>query len=216
MPALTVPSPSLQPLPAFSRIPGLILPSRAFSNCLTVVEFLQSYGKVLGFDPAKDVPSLCALQEGLLGVGDSAGEVQDLLVRLLQAALYDPGLPPYCQVSLPAVPFPGQVGDVCAREAPAAAGSGQGSPDLGGAALAAASCTLSLRLAGSWPLAALGALPRLSCCRGLGRSSRQPCLALPGTPLGSFPLRFLALVFPSAECWCPPLVFSPPGAPPVG
>ncbi|CAN0015748.1 unnamed protein product [Bubo scandiacus] len=86
-----------QPLPAFSRIPGLILPSRAFSNCLTVVEFLQSYGKVLGFDPAKDVPSLCALQEGLLGVGDSAGEVQDLLVRLLQAALYDPGLPPYCQ-----------------------------------------------------------------------------------------------------------------------
>ncbi|NXN51762.1 BAZ2A protein, partial [Rynchops niger] len=47
-----------QPLPAFSRIPGLVLPSRAFSNCLTVVEFLQSYGK---------------------------------------AALYDPGLPPYCQ-----------------------------------------------------------------------------------------------------------------------
>ncbi|XP_035426105.1 bromodomain adjacent to zinc finger domain protein 2A isoform X4 [Cygnus atratus] len=86
-----------QPLPAFSRIPGLVLPSCAFSNCLTVVEFLQSYGKVLGFDPAKDVPSLCTLQEGLLGLGDSAGEVQDLLVRLLQAALYDPGLPPYCQ-----------------------------------------------------------------------------------------------------------------------
>lgn len=75
------------------------MPSCAFSNCLTVVEFLQSYGKVLGFDPAKDVPSLCTLQEGLLGLGDSAGEVQDLLVRLLQAALYDPGLPPYCQVS---------------------------------------------------------------------------------------------------------------------
>ncbi|KAM6039080.1 LOW QUALITY PROTEIN: bromodomain adjacent to zinc finger domain protein 2A [Chlamydotis macqueenii] len=86
-----------QPLPAFSRIPGLVLPSRAFSHCLTVVEFLQSYGKVLGLDPAKDVPSLCALQEGLLGVGGSAGEVQDLLVRLLQAALCDPGLPPYCQ-----------------------------------------------------------------------------------------------------------------------
>ncbi|NXJ14642.1 BAZ2A protein, partial [Odontophorus gujanensis] len=47
-----------QPLPTFSRIPGLVLPSRAFSHCLTVVEFLQSYGK---------------------------------------AALYDPGLPPYCQ-----------------------------------------------------------------------------------------------------------------------
>ncbi|XP_031465884.1 bromodomain adjacent to zinc finger domain protein 2A isoform X2 [Phasianus colchicus] len=86
-----------QPLPTFSRIPGLVLPSRAFSHCLTVVEFLQSYGKVLGFDPSRDVPSLSTLQEGLLGVGGSAGAVQDLLVRLLQAALYDPGLPPYCQ-----------------------------------------------------------------------------------------------------------------------
>ncbi|KAK2516466.1 bromodomain adjacent to zinc finger domain protein 2A-like [Columba guinea] len=86
-----------QPLPAFSRIPGLVLPSRAFSHCLTVLEFLQSYGKVLGFDPARDVPSLCALQEGLLGGRDSAGELQDLLVRLLRAALCDPGLPPYCQ-----------------------------------------------------------------------------------------------------------------------
>ncbi|NWX20524.1 BAZ2A protein, partial [Aegotheles bennettii] len=56
--ALSIPSARPQPLPAFSRIPGLILPSHAFSNCLTVVEFLQSYGK---------------------------------------AALYDPGLPPYCQ-----------------------------------------------------------------------------------------------------------------------
>ncbi|OPJ69956.1 ATP synthase subunit beta, mitochondrial [Patagioenas fasciata monilis] len=88
-----------QPLPAFSRIPGLILPSRAFSHCLTVLEFLQSYGKVLGFDPARDVPSLCALQEGLLGGRDRAGELQDLLVRLLRAALCDPGLPPYCQAS---------------------------------------------------------------------------------------------------------------------
>uniref|UniRef100_A0A8C2SY60 Bromodomain adjacent to zinc finger domain 2A n=1 Tax=Coturnix japonica TaxID=93934 RepID=A0A8C2SY60_COTJA len=86
-----------QPLPTFSRIPGLVLPSRAFSHCLTVVEFLQSYGKVLGFEPSRDVPSLSTMQEGLLGVGGSAGAVQDLLVRLLQAALYDPGLPPYCQ-----------------------------------------------------------------------------------------------------------------------
>ncbi|XP_064494997.1 bromodomain adjacent to zinc finger domain protein 2A isoform X1 [Pseudopipra pipra] len=86
-----------QPLPAFSRIPGLVLPSRAFSDCLTVVEFLQSYGKVLGLDPTRDVPTLGALQEGLLGVGAGAGQLQDLLVRLLQAAIYDPGLPPYCQ-----------------------------------------------------------------------------------------------------------------------
>uniref|UniRef100_A0A8C0R767 Bromodomain adjacent to zinc finger domain protein 2A n=1 Tax=Canis lupus dingo TaxID=286419 RepID=A0A8C0R767_CANLU len=86
-----------QPLPDFSRIPGLVLPSGAFSDCLTIVEFLHSFGKVLGFDPAKDVPSLGVLQEGLLCQGDSLGEVQDLLVRLLKAALYDPGLPSYCQ-----------------------------------------------------------------------------------------------------------------------
>ncbi|XP_053413555.1 bromodomain adjacent to zinc finger domain protein 2A isoform X1 [Nycticebus coucang] len=86
-----------QPLPDFSRIPGLTLPSGAFSDCLTIVEFLHSFGKVLGFDPAKDVPSLGVLQEGLLCQGDSLGEVQDLLVRLLKAALCDPGLPSYCQ-----------------------------------------------------------------------------------------------------------------------
>nr|XP_017507428.1 bromodomain adjacent to zinc finger domain protein 2A isoform X1 [Manis javanica] len=89
--------PDHQPLPDFSRIPGLILPSGAFSDCLTIVEFLHSFGKVLGFDPAKDVPSLGVLQEGLLCQGNSLGEVQDLLVRLLKAALYDPGLPSYCQ-----------------------------------------------------------------------------------------------------------------------
>lgn len=101
--ALTPPPflPDPQPLPAFSRIPGLVLPSRAFSDCLTVVEFLQSYGKVLGLEPARDVPTLGALQEGLLGVAPGAGQLQDLLVRLLQAALCDPGLPPYCQVRPP-------------------------------------------------------------------------------------------------------------------
>ncbi|XP_054226854.1 bromodomain adjacent to zinc finger domain protein 2A isoform X27 [Homo sapiens] len=86
-----------QPLPDFSRVPGLTLPSGAFSDCLTIVEFLHSFGKVLGFDPAKDVPSLGVLQEGLLCQGDSLGEVQDLLVRLLKAALHDPGFPSYCQ-----------------------------------------------------------------------------------------------------------------------
>lgn len=96
--------PDPQPLPAFSRIPGLVLPSRAFSDCLTVVEFLQSYGKVLGLEPARDVPTLGALQEGLLGVAPGAGQLQDLLVRLLQAALCDPGLPPYCQVRPPSLP----------------------------------------------------------------------------------------------------------------
>lgn len=89
----------LQPLPDFTRIPGLTLSSRAFSDCLTIMEFLHSFGKVLGFDLTKDVPSLGVLQEGLLCQGDSLGKVQDLLVRLLKAALHDPGLPSHCQVS---------------------------------------------------------------------------------------------------------------------
>ncbi|XP_053561487.1 bromodomain adjacent to zinc finger domain protein 2A [Bombina bombina] len=86
-----------QPLPEFPCVPGVILPSDAFSDCLTTVEFLHTYGKVLGLDATKDVPSLYTLQEGLLNVGDSFGEVQDLLVKLLRAAMTDPGLPPYCQ-----------------------------------------------------------------------------------------------------------------------
>ncbi|XP_077780040.1 bromodomain adjacent to zinc finger domain protein 2A isoform X1 [Podarcis muralis] len=86
-----------QPLPEFSRIPGLVLPSHAFSDCLAIVEFLHNYGKVLGFDVAREVPSLSTLQEGLFNVGDSLGEVLDLLVKLVKAALYDPGLPPFCQ-----------------------------------------------------------------------------------------------------------------------
>ncbi|KAM8977534.1 bromodomain adjacent to zinc finger domain protein 2A [Pelodytes ibericus] len=86
-----------QPLPDFPRVPGVVLPSCAFADCLTTVEFLQTYGKVLGLDGTKDVPSLYTLQEGLFNVGDSLGEVQDLLVKLLRAAMVDPGLPPYWQ-----------------------------------------------------------------------------------------------------------------------
>ncbi|XP_039193275.1 bromodomain adjacent to zinc finger domain protein 2A isoform X2 [Crotalus tigris] len=86
-----------QPLPEFSRIPGLVLPSQAFSDCLAIVEFLHNYGKVLGFDVAREIPSLSTLQEGLFNVGDSLGEVLDLLVKLVKVALYDPGLPSCCQ-----------------------------------------------------------------------------------------------------------------------
>uniref|UniRef100_A0A674ERS8 Bromodomain adjacent to zinc finger domain, 2A n=1 Tax=Salmo trutta TaxID=8032 RepID=A0A674ERS8_SALTR len=86
-----------QPLPELSRIPGLVLSGVAFSHCLAVVEFLYSYGKVLGLHIPSDVPSLSTLQEGLLGLGDSQSEVQDLLIKLVEAALHDPGLPPYYQ-----------------------------------------------------------------------------------------------------------------------
>nr|XP_057944861.1 bromodomain adjacent to zinc finger domain protein 2B isoform X3 [Doryrhamphus excisus] len=81
-------------LPEFSRIPGLILPGRAVSDCLMLMQFLRGFGKVLGLDLNMDVPTLGMLQEGLLNVGDSMGQVQDLLVKLLCLAVCDPGLPP--------------------------------------------------------------------------------------------------------------------------
>lgn len=87
-----------QPFPELSRIPGVVLSGRAFSHCLVVVEFLHSYGKVLGLQVPKDVPSLNTLQEGLLGVGESQGELMDLLIKLVETALHDPGLPSYYQV----------------------------------------------------------------------------------------------------------------------
>ncbi|NXL25047.1 BAZ2B protein, partial [Setophaga kirtlandii] len=81
-----------KPFPELPRIPGLVLDGGTFSDCLMVVQFLRNFGKVLGFDVAMDVPSLSVLQEGLLNIGDSMGEVQDLLVKLVSAAVCDPGL----------------------------------------------------------------------------------------------------------------------------
>uniref|UniRef100_A0A672JW32 Bromodomain adjacent to zinc finger domain protein 2B-like n=1 Tax=Sinocyclocheilus grahami TaxID=75366 RepID=A0A672JW32_SINGR len=81
------------PLPALSRIAGLLLPGGCFSDCLMVMQFLRCFGKVLGFDLSTDVPSLGVLQAGLLNVSDSMGFIQDLLVRMLSAAVCDPGLP---------------------------------------------------------------------------------------------------------------------------
>ncbi|XP_077640982.1 bromodomain adjacent to zinc finger domain protein 2B isoform X11 [Lonchura striata] len=81
-----------KPFPDLPRIPGLVLDGSTFSDCLMVVQFLRNFGKVLGFDVTIDVPSLSVLQEGLLNIGDSMGEVQDLLVKLVTAAVCDPGL----------------------------------------------------------------------------------------------------------------------------
>ncbi|XP_053328178.1 bromodomain adjacent to zinc finger domain protein 2B isoform X4 [Spea bombifrons] len=83
-----------KPLPELPRIPGLVLSGNTFSDCLMVIQFLRNFGKVLDFDVHNDVPSLSVLQEGLLNMADSMGEVQDLLVRLLSAAVCDPGVPP--------------------------------------------------------------------------------------------------------------------------
>lgn len=89
---------SHQPLPELSRIPGVVLSGTAFAHCLAVVEFLHGYGKVIGLNIPKDIPSLATLQEGLLGLGDGQGEVQDLLIKLVEVALHDPGLSSYYQV----------------------------------------------------------------------------------------------------------------------
>lgn len=59
-----------------------------------MLQFLRSFGHVLGMDPAADVLGLGPLQEGLLNVGPASQLLQDLLVRMLTAAVADPGLPP--------------------------------------------------------------------------------------------------------------------------
>ncbi|NWR81954.1 BAZ2A protein, partial [Centropus unirufus] len=74
-----------QPLPAFSRIPGLILPSHAFSHCLTVVEFLQSYGKAALYDPG--MPSYC---QSLKILGEKVSEIslnRDTVSEILRCFL---------------------------------------------------------------------------------------------------------------------------------
>ncbi|XP_049611848.1 bromodomain adjacent to zinc finger domain protein 2A isoform X3 [Syngnathus scovelli] len=86
-----------KPLPELSRVPGVVLSGTAFAHLLAVVEFLHGYGKLIGLDVPKDIPSLATLQEGLLDMGESQGEVQDLLIKLMEAALRDPGLPSYYQ-----------------------------------------------------------------------------------------------------------------------
>ncbi|XP_070694020.1 bromodomain adjacent to zinc finger domain protein 2B-like [Pempheris klunzingeri] len=82
-----------KPLPELSRISGLVLPGSAFSDCLMVLQFLCSFGKVLKLDINPNMLNLSDLQEGLLNIGDSMGKVQDLLVSMLSAAVCDPGIP---------------------------------------------------------------------------------------------------------------------------
>lgn len=83
----------LQTLPELSRVPGLVLPGSAFSDCLMLVQFLCSFGKVLGLDKDLTMLNLCDLQVGLLNIGDRMGKLQDLLVSMLSAAVCDPGIP---------------------------------------------------------------------------------------------------------------------------
>ncbi|XP_056289566.1 bromodomain adjacent to zinc finger domain protein 2B isoform X2 [Pseudoliparis swirei] len=82
-----------KPLPELSRIPGLVLSDSTFSECLMVLQFLRSFGKVLKLDMNPNMLNLSDLQEGLLNTGDSMGKVQDLLVNMLSAVVCDPGIP---------------------------------------------------------------------------------------------------------------------------
>nr|XP_020450350.1 bromodomain adjacent to zinc finger domain protein 2B-like isoform X3 [Monopterus albus] len=82
-----------KPLPELSRIPGLLLPGTTFSDCLMVLQFLRTFGKVLGLDKYSNMLNLSDLQLGLLNIGDGMGKVQDLLVHMLCAAVCDPGIP---------------------------------------------------------------------------------------------------------------------------
>lgn len=91
---------SLQPLPELSRIPGLVLAGSTFSNCLMVLQFLHSFGKVLGLDLNSDPLTIGDLQEGLLNIGENMEKVQDLLVTMLSAAVCDPGVPAGHKVNL--------------------------------------------------------------------------------------------------------------------
>lgn len=83
----------LQPLPELSRIPGLVLPGRAVSDCLMVLHFLCNFGEVLGLGLDSGLLAIGSLQEGLLNIGNNMLLVQDLLVSLLSAAVCDPGVP---------------------------------------------------------------------------------------------------------------------------
>ncbi|XP_040003786.1 bromodomain adjacent to zinc finger domain protein 2B-like isoform X3 [Xiphias gladius] len=80
-------------LPELSRIPGLVLTGSTFSDCLMVLQFLRSFGRILGLNMNLNTLNISDLQEGLLNIRDSMGKVQDLLVSMLSAAVCDPGIP---------------------------------------------------------------------------------------------------------------------------
>ncbi|XP_037542866.1 bromodomain adjacent to zinc finger domain protein 2B [Nematolebias whitei] len=82
-----------KPLPELSCMPGLILPRKTISDCLMVLQFLHNFGDVLKLGLNSDMLTVSNLQEGLLNIGDSMHNVQDMLVSMLSAAVCDPGVP---------------------------------------------------------------------------------------------------------------------------
>lgn len=80
-------------------MPGLILPRKTISDCLMVLQFLHNFGNVLRLGLNSDMLTISNLQEGLLNIGDSMHNVQDMLVSMLSAAVCDPGVPAGHKVS---------------------------------------------------------------------------------------------------------------------
>lgn len=64
-----------------------------------VLQFLHNFGDVLNLGLKSDMLTISNLQEGLLNIGDSMHNVQDMLVSMLSAAVCDPGLPAGRKVS---------------------------------------------------------------------------------------------------------------------
>ncbi|XP_060070967.1 bromodomain adjacent to zinc finger domain protein 2B-like [Ylistrum balloti] len=83
-----------RPLPEFPRIPGIQTDSAAFADILMVLEFLHNFADALGYVNSDTLPSLRALQDGILGKTEEDSEDYVALVsHLLRYAISDPGVP---------------------------------------------------------------------------------------------------------------------------
>ena len=81
-----------KPMPELKRIQGVCLSGEAMANLLMVYEFLNNFGDTLGFD-MDSLPSLDALQAGLLNEVDYEEELLSVVIHLVVCAIEDPGIP---------------------------------------------------------------------------------------------------------------------------
>ena len=86
---------SQTPLPDLNRVPGQLLPGKAFADLLMVFEFLHNFGETLGFD-MESLPTLDSLHQALLH-NDTSSEAEDellsVMTHLIVCAIEDPGIP---------------------------------------------------------------------------------------------------------------------------
>ena len=72
-----------KPMPDLKRIAGVCLSGEAMANLLMVYEFLNNFGDTLGFD-MDSLPSLDALQAGLLNETDYEEELLSVVIHLVR------------------------------------------------------------------------------------------------------------------------------------